>query len=294
MAKIKYVEFLFIVILAFALFSCEEEIEWDAEEVEEMLVVEGSFTNELKHHRVTLTKTAPYFSDKETPAVENADIFITSKSDTITFSESPDEPGEYVTDEITAGETGTTYMLHIDLESPINGQKSYYAKETMVPGLVMTNLDAFIYENPVYVEESDMDSLMLIVTIYGQEPKEIENNYMVKLRKNQEPMHDTISQVGIYTDEQEFEAEYANNLFFFDGFLPGDTLELELSSVTDHFRDYVDGVQKLANQSGNPFDLSGPPANALGNIQGAEAMGYFRVSSVSKSATIIQDGREED
>jgi len=294
MTKIKYIRYIFAGFLALFLFSCEEEIEWDTEDVEKMLVVEGSFTNELKHHRVILTKTAPYFSNQETPAVEGAEIYISSETDTFTFTESSEKPGEYITDEIKAGEPGKTYRLHINLENPINGQKKYYAEETMVPGLIMTDLDAFIYDNPIYVEQSGLDSLMLIVTIYGQEPKDIENNYMVKLRKNQEPMHDTISQVGIYTDEQEFEAEYANNLFFFDGYLPDDTLELELSSVSDHFRNYIDGVQKLANQSGNPFDLSGPPANALGNIEGAEAMGYFRVSSVSKSATIIQDEREEE
>jgi hypothetical protein len=40
--------------------------------------------------------------------------------------------------------------------------------------------------------------------------------------------------------------------------------------------------------------MTGPPANAIGNIQGGDALGYFRVSFVSSSSTIIRDMREEE
>jgi hypothetical protein len=271
--------------------GCEDEqIAWEAEEAPTQLVVEGLLTNEKNQHRVILSRTADYFSNESTPRVSGAHVTVTSGADTIRFTEQQNQPGVYESPPI-AGEIGRTYTLDIHLNQPINQKTHYQATETMIRGLVLDTLQAFIYENPLYVEESPMDSLLLYLTLFGPEPKEIDNYYAVRLFKNGEAVHDTIDEVDIYSDSEEFEGDYVNNLFFFAEFLPGDSLGIEVSTVSKNFRKYMNGLQNIVNQSGNPFDLSGPPANATGNIDGG--LGYFRVAFITRSQTIVEDQRLE-
>jgi hypothetical protein len=271
--------------------GCEDEqIPWETEDAPTQLVVEGLLTNETKQHRITLSRTADYFSNEPTPRVSGARVTVSSRADTIRFTEQPDQPGVYLSPE-TAGEVGKTYTLNIHLDQPVNEKTHYQATEKMIRGLVLDTLQAFIYENPLYVEESPMDSLLLYITLFGPEPKEINNYYAVRLFKNGQAIHDTIDEVDIYSDAEEFEGDYVNNLFFFAEFLPDDTLGIEVSTVSDDFRRYMNGLQNIVNQSGNPFDLSGPPANATGNIEGG--LGYFRVSFLTRAQTVVEDQRLE-
>ena len=81
---------------------------------------------------------------------------------------------------------------------------------------------------------------------------------------------------------------------FFEDVNPEDSVGLEISTVTEEYNQFVTGISNIANQSGNPFDMSGPPANAVGNIQGGDAVGYFRVSAASKKSAKIIDMRMEE
>ena len=270
--------------------GCEDEqIPWEAEDAPTRLVVEGLLTNEDKKHRIILSRTADYFSNEKTPRVSGARVTVSSGLDTIPFTEQDNQPGVYVSPKI-AGQVEKTYTLDIHLNQPLNQKTHYQATETMIRGLVLDTINAFIYENPLYVEESPMDSLLLYLTLLGPEPKDIGNYYAVRLFRNGQAVHDTIDEVDIYSDSEEFEGDYVNNLFFFSDFLPGDTLAIEVSTVSKNFRRYMNGLQNIVNQSGNPFDLSGPPANATGNIDGG--LGYFRVSFVTRTWTVVKDQRQ--
>lgn len=283
-----------IPLLAWGLFmvtGCEDEpIPWEAEDAPTQLVVEGLLTNEKKQHRIILSRTADYFSNEPTPRVSNARVTVSSRTDTIRFAELEDQPGVYISHE-TAGKVGRTYTLDIRLNQPLNQKYHFQASESMIRGLILDTLQAFIYENPLYVEGAPNDSLLLYTTLFGPEPKEINNYYAVRLFRNGESVQDTIDEVEIYSDTEEFEGDYVNNLLFFTNFQPGDTLGMEVSTVSRNYRRYINGLQNIVNQSGNPFDLSGPPANATGNIDGA--LGYFRVSSVTRAQTIVEDQRLE-
>ena len=274
--------------------GCEDEqIRWKTEHVDRMLVVEGSLTNEKKVHRIRLSTSADYFDNKETPRVSGAQVTVTSQLDTFRFEELPDQEGVYTTTSEVAGKTGQTYRLDIHLPEPIRGQTHYHASETMIKGIDLDAIEAYLYENPIYVEESPMDSLILYVTAYGEEPSGIRNYYAVNLFRNNKALKDTIDEVDIYSDTEELEGDYINYLFFFEHFQPGDTVGLELATVSKAYRKYVTGLKNIVNQSGNPFDMSGPPANAIGNMEGGESLGFFRVSYVSKARSVVQDRREQ-
>lgn len=288
MMKRKFVFMLF----AFCALSCaDEEISWNVDDAPpEMLVVEGSFTNEFVHHRIVLSKAANYFMNQPTPRVTGAHIAITQGDKTINFEEVSEEPGVYRTVQRIAGKPGETYALEINLENPINNRTQYQASEKMIKGINMDSMEAYLYENPMYVEQSPLDSTMLLTYLYGNEPPDIKNLYSVQLHKNGAMLQDTIDEIDIYSDTEQLEGDYINTLAFFESFNPGDTASITISTVSRTYQQFVTGIKNIANQSGNPFDLSGPPANAIGNIDG-EALGYFRVSYVSTAQAIVKDMR---
>lgn len=285
--------FLIPVIFFTGIVSCEDEISWEVEDTPEMLVVEGSLTSELKKHRITLTKSADYFSNKKTPAVTGADVNITAGSQIIDLIELPDSPGVYETAYEVAGIPGNLYSLNIFLDEAINGKTEYHAEELMYNGIDLDSVKAFVYDNPMYIENEPIDSILLVIILYGFEPKDEENLYLVKLYKNGELLQDTIDEIQIYSDSDQLSGEYVNSMLFFESFQPRDTIGVELSSVSESFMQFATGIINIAEQSGNPFDLVGPPANAIGNVDNGKALGYFMVSYVSKAQAVVEDRREK-
>ena len=291
----KYIRFIFLPLLTIFLFSCIEEVEWETEDYKELLVVEGSFTDEYKRHKVILTKTADYFSGEKTPAVSGADVSITSGSKTIDFVESSERPGVYVTEKPVAGSVGKEYTLNILLQNSINGEIKYSATEEMQPGVDLDSIQTFLYDNPVYTDDRpDMDSMMLDVRLFWIKPPVEDNFYRVQLYLKDSLSNRTIDDFSIFEGGEELQGASVSNIYFFRNFQPNDTVVLENNSVSDEYNEYIDGMKNITNQEDDQFfDMSGPPANAVGNIEGAEALGYFRVSSVTRDTSVIFDGRDE-
>ncbi|MFW6103507.1 MAG: DUF4249 domain-containing protein [Bacteroidota bacterium] len=277
------------------LIACsDEEITWDVEHSTEMLVVEGSFTSEKKKHRIILSKTVDYFLNEGTPRISGADVTVSDGSTTYEFEELKEKKGIYESERKVAGRAGHTYTLNIHLQAPINNKTHYQASEEMIEGIDLESMEAVIYRNPIYQEGFPTDSLLLFVALYGHDPDNIDNLYRVDLYRNGELMQDTVDEEKIYSDsEQSDDNEYIHNLTFLEEFQPGDAAAIKISTVTKSYQQFIEGIQNIADQSGNPFDLSGPPANAVGNIEGGDALGYFRVSYVSWAQSIVMDGREE-
>jgi|GEM_PF-1782851 len=291
----KYIHFVLFPLLAILLFSCMEEVEWETEDYKELLVVEGSFTDEYKKHKIKLTKTADYFSGETTPPVEGANVTITSETGTITFDESTDNPGVYRTEEMVAGLVGNEYTLNILLSKPINDETEYTATEKMEPGVDLDSIQADLSDNPVYTEDRpDMDSLMVDVSLFWSRPPVNDNYYRVQLYLKDSIRNSTIDNFSFYEGGEELEGTSVSNFYFFKNLQLKDTLVLENCSVSDQYYEYISGLKKITNQEDDQFfDMSGPPANAEGNIEGAEAIGFFRVSSVSKRSAVVRDGRYE-
>ncbi len=268
--------------------GCEDEqIAWETEDVPQMLVVEGQLTNQRQHHQITLSTSANYFSNVKTPRVTGANLRITSPGDTLAFVEEANQPGVYTSKRAVAGVPGKTYQLDIRLEKPINGRTRYQASQTMPQGFWLDTIQATTYKNPVYVEQAPIDSLVLYLSVLGEEPTPAGDYYTMNLFRNNRPLNDTIDQTNIYSDREAFKGYPPYNFYFFESFRAGDTLELEICSASHAYRRYLNGLQNIVNQSGNPFDLSGPPANAIGNIENGEALGFFRVTYISTARTIV-------
>ena len=95
---------LIYLIIACAFFnSCKKDIDIDIEEGENnILVVEGYITTEANTHVVKLSKSTNYYFSDGTVPLSGASVNIKDNISTFTLTESPDNPGEYLTDSIFA------------------------------------------------------------------------------------------------------------------------------------------------------------------------------------------------
>lgn len=287
----KYILYTLLAIIIFT--SCEKEVDWKTEEMPVMLVVDGSFTNEFKKHQVKLSLSADYFYNKPAPVVSGAVVTISDGTNIIPFTENPVGSGIYETIDPVAGIAGKTYTLDINLDEPVNGISHYYAMADLIKGIDIDSLSAYIYKNPIYMEGSGMDSLITVILVFGQEPGDIKNYYQMNLYNNNVLINDTIDEVSVVDDKEGMNGEPVSSFFFFQQFNEEDTVRFELVSVERKYYDFITGIKNLAGQSFDPFNMSGPPANAVGNIEGAMAIGFFKTGYVSRASAIAKYYIEE-
>jgi hypothetical protein len=279
-----------ILFLAFAtvVFACEDkEINWKVDHVEQMLVVEGRFTDELKKHQLTLTLSENYFVNRHTTRVTDANVSITDGTNTYNYTETT-TPGIYETLDSVAGIVGINYTLNIELNKPINGTNHYYCSSIMRPTIKIDSMNSYIFRNPMPTG----DSLMLLIEVFGQEKSPKGDYYASEIYINNRQINDTIDKQQVYNDETNgLEGNNVNYFFFFcNQVKPGDATRFSLLSVNRAYSDFVTAISQIAKYD-DPMGFSGPPANAIGNIQGGKALGYFMISAISTGVCIAQDER---
>lgn len=279
--------FYILSILALFFTACNEgyqEIEWELDEQPSRLIVEGEITNFRANHKIRLAESDTYFSNKALKGVSNAEVIVTDGQNSYSFLEDSVFKGVYTSEVRFSGVVGRTYTLNIELESAINGETSYSASCTMNEGIRIDNSFSYIYENPIK-DFGEGDSTILYAYVFGQEPREIGNYYVVNLYKNSELLNDTIDeQTVVYDEESGINGEYNLSFFFFEQFLNTDRVTIEIKSVDKGYYEFIDGLQQVA-QGYDPLGFSGPPANPVGNIEGGDAFGYFLVSYVSRHSS---------
>ena len=128
------------------------------------------------------------------------------------------------------------------------------------------------------------------VYINAQELPEPGDCYQFSYYRNGVFMNDTLNRANIANDD------YANGMFL-AGFrtltaraLPGDTITLEVRSITRPFYDYLALIMSQMRTPSTPF--SGPPANVEGNMKdisnkSKQVMGYFSASAINRKTGVI-------
>jgi hypothetical protein len=288
----------YLLMLIFGLFACgemEEPIDWETENIPSKLIVEGNLTNEPGTHTVTLKTTADYFSNQALPVVTGAQVSVTGNGQIYSYVEDINEPGTYYASEIYAGVQGMEYQLNIQLAQPVEGTSNYSAPAKLIETMHLDSAIAEMYVNPYYVEEDtaefDIDSTITILILYGTEPVSINNYYLLKLYRNGEQLNDSVTTYGIFNDFDEGlnGSNYIPISVSYD-FRAGDTITTELYSISRHYFNFIKGCQQIS-QPADPFGFQGPPANAVGNINNGQGLGYFAGACVSRTNAIVKDMR---
>lgn len=280
-----YLSGILVLSLIITLYSCTEIIDINVEEQEiDILVVEGSITNDTMEHRVRLTKAGNYFMNSPAIEVSNAIVYVSDGDSIYQFHEKVAGSGEYFSEPDVYGVPGKTYTLNITLSEPINGNTEYSGSCEMatinpVDSIALEFWDDF-GENGFYE-----------VKIYVQDPPQ-ENFYSFNTLLNSTLLTDTITEVFI-TDDRLYNGSYTNGIGvqFFDqsrpdqAFKPGDTITLVTAAISREYYQFIVGVQTEASPKVPLF--SGPPANAKGNINNG-AIGFFAAYSNAYAKTIVK------
>jgi hypothetical protein len=137
--------------------SCVEEIPLESEGFEELIVIEGTISDEVKQHQIKLSKTFA-LETNETNPVSGANIRVTGNNEYV-FEEA--EPGIYVSRDSFAAEPGVDYKLNV-----LVNNKAYESESMTLPQsnnieeLTADRID-FQGENGVAITLSNQTSLGL-------------------------------------------------------------------------------------------------------------------------------------
>jgi hypothetical protein len=264
----------------------EEEITWKLGEHPDMLVVEGLVTNRMERQVVYLSKTGEYLTNEPSEAVSDAIITVSDGFQVYTYSENDSINGEYSSDSQFIGIPFRSYSIQITLANPLNNQAEYTAQSIMPDGLNMDTIICEIYPMPDFGFDTgdELDTTLLGIYYYGKESDNPENYYLAAISGSNFPGRKSATNLVRFTDDQN-NGSQSDFILFIQNVISDDTITFEVASVERDYYDYIGSIQQM-EQSGSAYSMSGPPANAVGNIAGA--LGYFNTAYISKKKGIAK------
>ena len=294
------IKILFVIPL-FWCFACTEDVIIDLEEGAPMIVVDGSFTDQMKQHEVILSYTADFYNSVDIEMIHGAKVSVTDGVDTIRFQENADSIGHYYT-EMTAGRKNTLYRLMVDVpdDTEEDGYIHLFAESFMKDNVDMIDSIAIKPFNGI---NDTTPSVIFFDTIewlypYLQSLPDPTIIYMPMVWKNDTLLTDTLTRrklipqggyAGYYVNGPEMlehNKEIPIHYFMKSKLHRGDRVRAELYSVP---MDYMYYVYSLSSSLGsNP--MMGAPTNLITNIQPAgKAVGWFYAASVVSAETVFND-----
>jgi hypothetical protein len=289
----KYFQLFIFTAISLLLGSCvkeEEEITWDLKGQSSMLVVDGAVTNQFKQQGIRLTLSNAYFSTGDPVPVHGASVRIDEGSKTYLFTEKSDNSGWYLSNDSFAGATGKTYNLFINLKEDVGGRREFTSSSTMSEGLDIDSMKCLLYALPkVLIDENSekKDTIIQVFMYFGNEPKVSGNYYFARIFRNSKPLFSSVKSYPLSDDSQR-NGMYTNFMAIIKNAAANDTITFNLYSIDKAYYSYLDAIMKI-DQTGNIYSPQGPPANALGNVNGA--LGYFIATYMSSGVSYAIDMR---
>jgi len=263
--------------------SCEETVKLDLKQTESRIVVEGLVTTDSTRHFVKLSRTLDFYSKETPPAVRNARISVTDGTQIWNYSERPERPGYYVSDEAFAGVVGKFYRVVIEV-----GDKRIEGGDELIR---VTEIDSITYlldedrldlPSSGFTEEERMRVFALL--FFTKEPQATKDFYLFKQYRNSERVDDNGTTILVSDDE--ILQENINAVQLLDFYAPGDTALVEMYSISRAAFIYYNDLNTVLNNDGGLF---GPiPADPRSNLSGG-ALGLFQVSDVRRAARIAPE-----
>jgi len=295
MKTLKYISIFSLIIF---LVSCRDKITINVGSTYVRLVVEGEITSDTMAHKVRLSQTEDYFSDKPIQPVSNAIVFITDGLDTFNLNENPLKHGDYYTASNVYGIAGHTYNLYIKNVNIGNGQ-SEYAASCYMPAI--SKIDSFIII-PAKQQRGSATEKEWEVDLYAKDPAATKDFYLFKLYYNNTLLSDTLNKLTSTNDDifngnntNGVSLYYISNayrneqgmLFINGGIKHNDKFTLELDGVSESYYNFITQMQ-TQYQNANPI-FGGPPANASNNMLPADkAVGFFAAYSATRKNYIYK------
>ena len=279
---IRHIKFLLFISL---LTQCTERINVEVGSTYTRLVVEGYLSTDTMQHKIRLTRSGDYFSDKPAQPVSNAIVTIYDEDTTVILYESHDNPGTYLTEPDYYGVPGKTYTLtisQVDIDN--NGEtEEYTASSKLEP---VNPIDSIRLEN---LKGTDFNIWEVLVYAWDSPAT---NFYAFKVLRNGHLITDSLHELIVQNDVF-FNGNYADGIpaqFLDQGnrdeiIKPGDTVTLEINGITEDYYNFILEAQSEIFYQ-NPI-FSGPPANISSNVSNG-SLGFFIAYSVARSSVVFK------
>ena len=249
--------------------ACTEVIDMDLPQGENLLVVDGWIYDSPGPYTITLSTTAPYFGEGQTPRATGA---IVSIADSEGFEEELLEvaPGRYQTREL-QGKAGNTYTLNIQYAG-----ERYQASTSIRPGGVIDSLTYEFKPAKGSVKEG------YFMYFFGQELPSSGDHYYLRMYKNGQYLNKP-SDLMFVSDEM-VEGNYIHDLQInWEPFAANDVVKVEMLSITeDNYQFFLELYQQTNNGGMFPNPIANVRTNVFNtNSKGPKAVGYFAGASVT-------------
>ena len=273
-------------------FSCRERIDINTSASPPRVVIYGYITTDTAQQAIRITRSTGYFATTEPEGISQATVSISSDDNEVfPMTESPDEPGLYLTSPDVYGMSGKTYTLHAALDFYGDGKTEKYEATSYLP-FPATLDSAAIVPSPV------MNNLLQVL-IWGNLPEESNGNFSFKFFRNGVAMNDSLRRFQIAQDEYIVNKQFAalpvtqfNQERDREKLSIGDTLMIQVESVTSEYATFIQNAQ---DELFGPIPLfGGPPANVETNIRCVssdskpEISGFFTAYSKRGVSTIYK------
>lgn len=246
--------------------SCQKVIDVDLNEADPVTVIEANYTAEDSTVRVLINQTSNFFSNEESPTINDAMVMITDQagnSQQVPFT----ADGWYVltnyapnfesTYTLTVLHDGVTYTASCEMKTPIAQEPIIY--DFIEPG---------IFGDGGY-----------IVAVSYQDPAEAGDYTSVVLSKNGKQLN-KLSDLTL-NDDLFTNGNPVTRPIFVKFFDLTDTVGIELRTIDQKIYDYYTELASLTDPN------SAAPANPTYQWTN-RALGYFSAYSSSRQSVIIQ------
>ena len=273
-----------IVILALAAFSCQEEVYLPLATIDgDVPVIEAVWTDNTYYNEVKISLAEDYFDTLETQLISDAEVFISEEGSArkIPFAYNVYSNSYLPLNTGEKAEVGEKYQLTVRWNNSV-----FTSSGTL---LAPPTVDSVTYE---YQEDRLFRDEGYYIKVYGEIPFEEDNYYRIRVIENDTLKNDRDDYLlfddtfGLRFFEEGLELNYS--------FDEGDKVRLELFRLNQKAYDYLSQLVNLLYNDGGLF--SPPPQNPVSNItviQGeSDVLGYFNVTSVLSRTVSIEP--EED
>jgi len=254
--------------------SCDDKIDVDVPEAAPRLVIEASLDWEKgtmgNNQTIKLSTSTPFFQTNLNTSVIGAAVKVTNNNSNAVYNFTDQNDGTYTINNFVPV-TNDSYTLEVIHES-----ETYTATERLMPVSPINNVEQSL--------EGGFDDEVLDVTIYFDDPANVDNFYMFRVKEDGDLFADIETQSDEFSDgneqneffekdsdEEDDEAEYN----------PGDTVNIKLYGISQRYYNYVSLLVDQYDSGGDPFAVT--PAEVRGNFvnttnEANYAFGYFRVT----------------
>ena len=268
----------FFLILTFS--ACQEVVELDVPTSDPRVAIVGRVTDS-EGTRVTVSVSAPYFSQTTTPKVNDARVLLFE--DGVMVSELTRDSLDGVYSSTYNGFVGKTYEIQVEIPSgSANYKQSTWRSfpELLKPTVVLDSFNVRLLRRPIVFEDG------FYAQVYFRELPGRGDYYRITRWRNDSLITQDIN----ITDDEAIDGFYFGQspipAFAYTGPLErdGDSLGLEISSITEDYYSYLALIVTQVFQVGSTFDP--PPAPVIGNIYNVDnkeeyGFGYFAASALA-------------